>query len=219
MPLWPPRPGRWRSTDWAPRSTVIPGSAQRCADAAGCSWRTTGKGIVKRQRVLQPDDWHRHRLPLDRSHTATAIGCRHRLQLRYLDRQPLGRNLAGRAVHTNIRHLTQPTPHRQIRRLAVDDQALLSQPARQRHVKALTQIADEPLHLAFGLRPVRCAQAQPEAAVTSKVKEAGMKAMPAAAVAMPLQHDGAHVVVQHLARYATEGEERVLMRLDQCLDP
>ena len=33
---------------------------------------------------------------------------------------------------------------------------------------------------------------------------------------MPLQHDGAHVVVQHLARRAAERQKGVLVRLDQC---
>jgi IstB-like ATP binding protein len=88
----------------------------------------------------------------------------------------------------------QPSADRQVRGLAVDDQAFLCQPAGQRHVEAVPQIADEPLDLALGLRPIRGAQPRPETAVPGKVEKAGMKTVTTATVAVPLQHDGAHIV-------------------------
>jgi hypothetical protein len=42
------------------------------------------------------------------------------LLLHSLDRQPLGRNLAGGAVHADVRHLAQPSADRQVRGLAVE---------------------------------------------------------------------------------------------------
>jgi hypothetical protein len=46
-----------------------------------------------------------------------------------------------------------------------------------------------------------------------------MEAMSTAAIAVPLDDDGAHVVIEHLARYPAECEERVLVCRDQGLDP
>jgi hypothetical protein len=122
-------------------------------------------------------------------------------------------------VNAHVRHLAQPSPDRQVRRLAVDNQSFLGQPTGERHVEALPQVADEPFDLALGLRAIRCAQPGPETAVTGKVEKARMKAVSTPAVAVPLQHDRAHIVVEHLARHAAEGEERILMRLDQRFDP
>ena len=53
--------------------------------------------------------------------------------------------------------------------------------------------------------------------MAGEVEKAGMEAVPAAAIAVPLQHDGAHIVVQHLARRAAERQKGVLVRLDQRL--
>ena len=122
-------------------------------------------------------------------------------------------------MHAQVRHLAQPSADRQVRGLAIDDQALLRQPAGQRHVEAVPQIADEPLDLALGLRPIRRAQPRAETAVTGEVEKAGMKTVATATVAVPLQHDGAHIVIQHLARRAAERQKSVLVRLDQRLDP
>jgi hypothetical protein len=44
-------------------------------------------------------------------------------------------------------------------------------------------------------------------------------AAPLPILAVPFQHDGAHIVVEHLARHAAKGEERVLVPLDQRFDP
>jgi hypothetical protein len=48
-----------------------------------------------------------------------------------------------------VRHLTQPLPGRQVRRLAVDNQPFLRQPAGERHMESVPQIADESLDLAL----------------------------------------------------------------------
>jgi hypothetical protein len=58
-----------------------------------------------------------------------------------------------------------------------------------------------------------------KATMPRKVEKARMKAMAAAAMAVPLQHHGAHIVVQHLARRAAECQKRVLVRLDRRFDP
>ena len=52
-----------------------------------------------------------------------------------------------------------------------------------------------------------------------KVEEPRMEAMSTATIAVPLQHDRAHIVVQHLLRHAAKVEEGVLVCLDQCFDP
>src|SRR5512144_187472 len=138
--------------------------------------------------------------------------------MRSFPHQPFGRDLAGGAVDTGVGYLAQPALDRQVRRLAIDDQTVPGEPARQRNVEALPQIPDEPLHLALGLRPIRRAQPGPEAAVAGEVEKAGMEAVSTAAVAVPLDDDGARIVVQHLARHAAEGEEGILVRRDQRLD-
>jgi hypothetical protein len=66
---------------------------------------------------------------------------------------------------------------------------------------------------------VGLAEPRPEAAVPGEVEEAGVEAVQPAPVAVPLGHDGAHVVVQHLARHAAEGEEGVLVTRQQRLQP
>ena len=50
------------------------------------------------------------------------------------------------------------------------------------------------------------------------VEEASMEAVHAAAVGVPLQHHGLHVVEQHFPRHATERHECVLVAADQRLD-
>jgi hypothetical protein len=55
--------------------------------------------------------------------------------------------------------------------------------------------------------------------VAGEVEKAGMEAVSTATVAVPLDDDRAHIVVQHLARHAAKREERVLVRLDQRFDP
>ena len=55
--------------------------------------------------------------------------------------------------------------------------------------------------------------------MAGEVEKAGMETVSTATIAVPLQHDGAHVVVQHLARRAAERQKGVLVRLDQRLDP
>src|SRR5215469_9966350 len=46
-----------------------------------------------------------------------------------------------------------------------------------------------------------------------------MKTVTTATVAVPLQHDGAHIVVEHLTRRAAECQKGILVRLDQRLNP
>jgi hypothetical protein len=55
--------------------------------------------------------------------------------------------------------------------------------------------------------------------MAGEVEKPGMKAVSTAAVAVPLQHDSAHIVVQNLARGAAECQKGVLVRLDQRLNP
>jgi len=45
-----------------------------------------------------------------------------------------------------------------------------------------------------------------------------MEAVHAAAIGVPLQHHGLHVVEQHFPRHATESRKRVLVAADQRLD-
>src|SRR5215471_13182050 len=52
-----------------------------------------------------------------------------------------------------------------------------------------------------------------------KVEKARMEAMSATTIAVPLQDDRAHIVVEDLVRHPAEIEKRVLVRLDQGLDP
>src|SRR5207247_6193334 len=85
--------------------------------------------------------------------------------------------------------------------------------------EALPQIADKPLHFALGLRPIWRTQPRLEATMPGKVEKARMEAVPTATIAMPFQHNRAHIVVEHLVRRPAEREKGVLMRLDQCLDP
>ena len=133
--------------------------------------------------------------------------------------QPFGRDRAGRAVHARVRDLAKPARNRQVGGLAIDDQTILCQPAGKRNPEAVPQIADEALDFALRLRPIRRTQPRPETAVPRKIEKSRMKAVTTAAIAVPLQDDGSHIVVEHLARHAAKGEERVLVRLDQRLDP
>ncbi len=55
--------------------------------------------------------------------------------------------------------------------------------------------------------------------MAGEVETAGMKAVSTTTIAVPLQHHGAHVAAQHLARRAGERQKRILVRLDQRLDP
>ncbi len=52
-----------------------------------------------------------------------------------------------------------------------------------------------------------------------KVEEAWIEAVSTHTIAMPLQHNRAHIVVQHLVRRTAKREKGVLVRLDQGLDP
>ena len=107
----------------------------------------------------------------------------------------------------------------EVGRLAVDDQAFLGQSAGQRNPEALAQVANEPLALALGLGPIRCAQPRLETTMPSKVEKSRMKAVVTAAIGVPLQDDRAHIVVQHLAWRPAERQKRVLVRLDQRFHP
>jgi hypothetical protein len=80
------------------------------------------------KRVLQTDDRGGHHL-LQRAHAASRIRRRYRLQPHPLYRQPFGRDLAGGGVHPRVGHLAQPSPDRQVRRLAVYRQPFLGKPA------------------------------------------------------------------------------------------
>jgi hypothetical protein len=122
-------------------------------------------------------------------------------------------------VNAGVRHLAQPALDRQVRSLPIDDQAFLGQSAGKRNPEALPQITDEPLHLALGLRPIRRTQPQPETAMPGKVEKARMEAVSTATIAVPLHDNRPHVVVQHLVRHPAKGEKRVIVRLDQRLDP
>src|SRR5262249_58971500 len=53
----------------------------------------------------------------------------------------------------------------------------------------------------------------------SKVEKPRVKTVSAMAVTVSLQHNRAHVVVQHLARRPAERQKRVLVRLDHRFDP
>ena len=55
--------------------------------------------------------------------------------------------------------------------------------------------------------------------MSGKVERARMEAVPTPTIAAPLQHNCAHIVVQHLLRCAAKREKRGLVRLDQGLDP
>ena len=46
-----------------------------------------------------------------------------------------------------------------------------------------------------------------------------MEAVSAATIAVPLQDNRSHIVVEHLVRHAAKGEKGVLVGLDQRLDP
>src|SRR5271166_3814919 len=52
-----------------------------------------------------------------------------------------------------------------------------------------------------------------------KIEKPRMKTVPTTTIAVPLQHNRPHIVVQHLTRRAAKAEKGVLMRLDQGLDP
>jgi hypothetical protein len=52
-----------------------------------------------------------------------------------------------------------------------------------------------------------------------KVEEAWIEAVSTQTIAIPLQHNRAHIVVQHLVRGAAKRRKGVLVRLDQRLDP
>src|SRR6185312_3393210 len=83
---------------------------------------------------------------------------------------------------------------------------------------AALQITDEALNLAFGLRPVRLAQARQESGVAGVIEESSMEAMDAAPIGVPLDHDRAHIVVEHLNRDPAKRHQGVLMNPDQRLD-
>ena len=55
--------------------------------------------------------------------------------------------------------------------------------------------------------------------MAGEVEKPWMETVATATVAVPLQHDGARVVIKHLARRAAERQKSVLVRLDQRLDP
>lgn len=122
-------------------------------------------------------------------------------------------------MHARVRDLTQPAPHRRVRRMLVRRHAGLPQRRDKRHPEATLQIADEPLDFALRLGPVRLAQTRQRAGMFEVIEEAGMEAMRAPAIGVALQHDRLHAVEQHFRRHPAKRHERVLMARDQRLDP
>ena len=216
-----PRSGRRRHRGRAARQAAAPRTARRCARAAGrSSRRLRRQRVVDRQRMLQADDRPaRRRVTLRCAPTAPAIRRRYRLQRSALDGQPLGRDLAGRAVHARVRHLAQPSRTAALAVCAIDRQPVLRAAGSRTARRSCPQVADEALDLALGLRPVGAAQPRPEAAVLGEVEEAGVEAVPTAPVARRARSRPClHVVVEHLARHAAEAPGRRSRGGDQRLD-
>lgn len=87
----------------------------------------------------------------------------------------------------------------------------------ERIVEAAAQVAVKALDFAFGLGPVRPAQAGNKAAVPREIEERWLEPMLARSIGIALEHDGFHVVVEDLVRHAAEEIERVLVARQQRL--
>src|SRR4051794_27072994 len=141
------------------------------------------------------------------------------LQVSPLHQEPFGRKLAGGGMNALVGHLAQPTSHRDVGAFAVDREPLLGQAAGQGNIEAAAQIADEALHLALGLGPVRLTQPGRKAAMAGKIEKAGMEAVLPAPVAVALGNNRAHIVVEDLTRNPAKSQKGVLVGGNQRLDP
>src|SRR5271166_2340580 len=122
-------------------------------------------------------------------------------------------------MHPRIGDLAQPGSNSYVSRISIDFESLGTKLAGQRHVKARTQVADEALDLALGLRTIGPAQARHEAMMMREVEEGAVIPMQARPIAITIAHYRAHVVVQHLARHSAEEVKRALMTAEQRLQP
>ena len=75
------------------------------------------------------------------------------------------------AVHACVGNLAQPSPDARIGGIAIDLQSFGDELARQRHVEARTQIADEAFDLALGPGSIGLAQPRHEAVMMREVRK------------------------------------------------
>src|SRR5690625_950319 len=85
-------------------------------------------------------------------------------------------------------------------------------------VKAMAQIMNEALHLSLGLGTIWRTQSGDEPMVFRKVPQSRMEAVVACAIGIASQNHRLHVVVQHLARYATKVIKGRLMAIRHSLE-
>ena len=111
-------------------------------------------------------------------------------------------DLVRRPVHTRIRHRVEPP---QALRVQV---AVAEKLAPVEEVRA--DVADRPLHFAFGLRAIRPARANPKAPVRREAEKLRILHDAPAARSLILDDDGFELIEQQLVRHAPEREERLL---------
>ena len=111
------------------------------------------------------------------------------------------------AVPTHVGRALQPPRRLLVQILVVDERASVEE--------VLPEVADRPLHLALGLRPVRPARARHEAPVRREAQELRVQHQFPAADAVVRQHHRAHLVEQQFRRNPAEARERALQPVDQ----
>ena len=110
-------------------------------------------------------------------------------------------------MHTRIRHELEPVANLRIEIRIAQERAAIE--------KALPQIADRALHLAFRLRSIRPADARFDIVVSTEAQEFEIAHEAAADEPIIAREDAPHLIEQELARYPAPCGEALLEAEDQ----
>ena len=100
----------------------------------------------------------------------------------------------------------------------IEHQALPAQSTLQWPDKAVLEIPDEPLNLAFGLRAIRRAHTRAKPVMLGKLPKTRMEPVLAWAIGITVNHDRLHVIKQNGLGHTTNRVEETLMAIDECVE-
>src|SRR5579872_123270 len=118
------------------------------------------------------------------------------------------------AIKSHLRHFERGAMQAQVRLAGAPGEGLLVKIRVVQELptieKALPYVADRPLDLALGSRPIRPTGANAKTPVRRKAHELGVLQELAADLALILDDHGLHLIEQQLRRYPTERHEGLL---------
>lgn len=121
-------------------------------------------------------------------------------------------------MYTTVGNLVEPPADLDVGRADIKMQSALFQPGLQRIRETVPQVTVEPFDLSLGLGAIRLAQQRSEAEMSGHIPQGRMRTMLSRTVGIPLQHQGAHVVIERLFGHPFKELERMLVTASKRLD-